>query len=224
MEEVVSSFEDCPGQKQREAQETAARSWSTDIQPPRSRTPRKGRREASMERSLVKVREAHQKALAMVATLEKEIEQLICCLVRSQPEVQVHSKSRDCHVCRSRGQKRRPHQVQPEDCPAPYFKYHPSQRNLESGGEVAATEDPNLEEPPALGPEVICFLRGLAENLEEEDEKVPSPEPLVEDLWEWVKWKAEAYKMPSWWRELMKVPKVEDHEKLAWEVQASSTS
>ena len=31
MEEVVSSFEDHPGQKQWEALETAARSWSTDI-------------------------------------------------------------------------------------------------------------------------------------------------------------------------------------------------
>ena len=86
---------------------------------------------------------------------------------------------------------------------------------------MAATEDPNLEEPLELGLEVICFLRGLAENLEEEDEKAPPPEPPVEELQEWVKWKDKAYEMPSWWRELMKVPEVEDHEKLAWEVWAS---
>ena len=88
------------------------------------------------------------------------------------------------------------------------------------GGEVAATEDPDLEEPQELGPEVTCFLRGLAENLEEE-EKTPSSEPPVKELWEWVKWEAEASKMPNWWRELMKVPEVEDHEKLAQEVKAS---
>ena len=76
MEEVVSSFEDCQGQKQKEASKMAVRSRSTDIQPPRSRTPGRGRREASVERSLAKVREAHQKVLAMVAALEEEIEQL----------------------------------------------------------------------------------------------------------------------------------------------------
>ena len=174
-----------------------------------------------MERSLAKVREAHQKALAMAVTLEEEIEWLSHPLIRSWPEVWAHSKSRDCCVCRSRGQKRRCCQVQPEDCPAPYFEYHPSQRNSESSGEVAATEDPNLEEPLELGSEVTCFLRGPAENSEEEDEKASSPKPPVEELWGWVKWKAEAYKMPSWLRELMKVPEVEDHEKLAQEVQAS---
>ena len=111
--------------------------------------------------------------------------------------------------------------MQPEDCPAPYFEYHSSRRNSESGREVAATEDPDLEEPLELEPEVTCFLRGSAENLEEEDKKVSSPEPPVKELHKWVTWKAEACKMPSWWRELMAVPEVEDCEKLAWEVWAS---
>ena len=78
-----------------------------------------------------------------------------------------------------------------------------------------------MEEPLELGPEVTCFLRGLAENSEEEDKKVYSPEPPVEESWERVKWKAEAYIMPSWWRELMKVPEVEDREGLAQKVWAS---
>ena len=56
----------------------AVRSQSTDIQPLRSRTLGRGRREASVGRSLAKVREAHHKALAMVATLEEEIEWLSC--------------------------------------------------------------------------------------------------------------------------------------------------
>ena len=173
-----------------------------------------------MERSLAKVREAHQKALAMAVTLEEEIEWLSCPLIRSWPEAQVHSKSRDCQVHGSRRQKRRDCQGQPENCPAPYFKYHLSRRNSESGGEVVATKDPNLEKPPELGPEVTCFLRGLAKNLEEEEEKVPSPKPLVKELHKWVMQRAEACKMPSWWRELMAVPEVEDCEKLVWEVQA----
>ena len=84
-----------------------------------------------------------------------------------------------------------------------------------------ATEDPDLEEPLELGLEVTCFLRGLAENLEEEDKKAPSPEPPVKEVHKWVMWKAGACKTPSWWRELMAVPEVEDCKKLAQEVQAS---
>ena len=80
---------------------------------------------------------------------------------------------------------------------APYFKYHPCRRNLESGGEAVATKDPNLEEPLELGPEVTFFLRGSAENSGEEDEKVPSPKPPVKELHKWVTWKAEACEMPS---------------------------
>ena len=41
MEEVVSSFEDCQGQKQKKAPEMAVRSQSIDAQAPRSRTPRR---------------------------------------------------------------------------------------------------------------------------------------------------------------------------------------
>ena len=103
----------------------------------------------------------------------------------------------------------------------PILNITPPEGTWESGGEEATTEDPNLEELLELGLEVTCFCRGLAENSEEEDEKVPSPKPPVEELQEWVKWKAEAYEMPSWWRELMKVPEVEDSEKLAWEVWVS---
>ena len=57
-----------------------------DVWTPRSRTPRRGRRGASVERSLAEVREANQKALAIAATLEEEIEWLSCPLIRSQSE------------------------------------------------------------------------------------------------------------------------------------------
>ena len=83
------------------------------------------------------------------------------------------------------------------------------------------TEDTDLEEPPELGLEVTCFLRGSAENLEEEDKKMSPPEPPVKEFQKWVMWKAEACKTPGWCWELMAVPEVEDCEKLAQEVQAS---
>ena len=87
-------------------------------------------------------------------------------------------------------------QMQPERCPAPYFEYNPSRRNSESSGEVIATEVPDLEEPPELGPEVTSFLRGSAENSEEE-EKVPSPEPPMKELCKWVAWKAKTCETPD---------------------------
>ena len=109
-----------------------------------------------MERNLAKVRETHQKA----AALGEEIEWLTCPLIRSQSEVQACSKSRDCCVHRSRRQKRRCHQVQPEDCPATYFEHHPSQRNSESGGEVAATEEPNWRSHWNWGQRSPAFSEG----------------------------------------------------------------
>ena len=123
----------------------------TDVWPLRSRTPRRGRRDASMERSLTEAREAHWKALAMAATLEEEIEWLSCLLTRSWSEAWAHFWSRDHCWCRSRGQKRRCCQVQPEDCHAPYFKYHPSQRGSESDGDEKAPKDFNLGDPPDSG-------------------------------------------------------------------------
>ena len=108
-----------------------------------------------------------------------------------------------------------------EDCHAPCFEYHPSWRSLESKGDVVATEDLNLEEPPELGLEVTCFLQGSAGNSEEENKKVSSPKPPIEELQKWVTWKALAYETPSWWQELSMVPEVDNYEKLAHEVWAS---
>ena len=79
----------------------------------------------------------------------------------------------------------------------------------------------NLETPPDLGPEVNCFLQGLAESSGEEDRRMSSPEPPVEELESWVTWRAPMHDMPDWWQELAEVPGVDDHEKLAQEVQAS---
>ena len=140
-----------PGAGGGEMPKTKGEPNPTDVWPPSSRAPRRGRRDASMERRFTEVREAHQKALTMVAALEEDIEQLSCPLTRSWLEAWAHSRSQDCHRWRSRGQKRRHCQVQPEDCCAPYFKYHPSQRGSESEGNKEAPEDLNLEDPSGVG-------------------------------------------------------------------------
>ena len=72
IKEVVSSFKGCQGWKEEETSGTTVRPRPTDAWPPKSRTPWK--KETSVERSLATVGEAHQKALAMAAALEGEIE------------------------------------------------------------------------------------------------------------------------------------------------------
>ena len=108
-----------------------------------------------------------------------------------------------------------------EDCHAPYFEYHSLCRSLESKEDKEAPMDFDLEALPELGLEVDNFLWGPAKSLEEEDRKMSSPEPPVEDLESWVTWRAKMHEMPGWWQELAKVPGVDNHEKLACEVLAS---
>ena len=157
----------------------------------------------------------------MAAALEEEVEWLSCPLVWGQSETRAHSHGRDCHRHRSRGQKRRCCQVQLEDCHAPYFECHPSPRSSEHGGEAAATEDPDLKELLELGLEVTSFLQGSAKSLGEENMKVPSPEPPIEELQKCVTWRAWAYKTPSWWQELTVIPGMDNYKKLPCEVWAS---
>ena len=71
-----------------------------------------------------------------------------------------------------------------------------------------------------MGPEVACFLRGLAKSSEEE-EKAPSPKLPVKELHKWVAWKAEACETLGWWRKLLTVPEMQDCKELAQKVQAS---
>ena len=157
----------------------------------------------------------------MAAALEEEIEWLSCPLVRSQSEAQTHSRSRDCHRCRSRGQKRRAPPGVARGLPCSLLWVPHSWRGSESEGDVEATEDFNLEDPLELGPEVTCFLQVPVKSSEEENVKVHSPKPPIEELEKWVTWKAQAYETPSWWQELTMVPEVDDYKKLACEVHAS---
>ena len=71
---IVSSLKDHLGWKGGESLQRIKEPGLADIQPPRSKTPRRGRRDTSTERGLAEVREAHKRALATVTTLEEEIE------------------------------------------------------------------------------------------------------------------------------------------------------
>ena len=219
--EIVSSLEDCLGQKGGEPSWMMEEPGLTDVQPLRSKTPRRGRRDTSAERGLTKVREAHWKALATTATLEEEIEQLSQSITQDWLEAHTHSRSWDHCRWKSWGWNRRCCPVWPEQSPVPYFKYNPPWRGPASEEDEKALLDFDLEAPSELGPEVDCFLQGPAESSGEEDRRISSPEPPVEDLESWVTWRARVHDMPDWWQELTEVPGVDDHEKLAWEVQAS---
>ena len=124
------------------------------------------------------MREAHWRALAAVAALEEEIEQLSQCTTQGQLDVCGHSWSRDCHRRRSWVWNQRCHRVWPEEVPAPFFQYSPPWRGLGSEEEEEAKLpllDFDLEDLPELGPDIDCFLWELAGSLEEENRNRSSP-------------------------------------------------
>ena len=94
LKEVLSSLPD--HQRHEEEKAPAATAWphAEGPHPSRSNAPHRGRKDNSVERSLAMVCEAHQKALAMVAILETEIEWLSHTWARLQSRDR--SKSRDC--------------------------------------------------------------------------------------------------------------------------------
>ena len=47
------------------------------------------------------------------------------------------------------------------------------------------------------------------------------PEPAITEFNQWVPWRANRWKIPSWWTELLAVPEVGDHKRLARKVWAS---
>ena len=114
--------------------------------------------------------------------------------------------------------------MQPEESPAPFFKYRPPQLGPGSGKDEEAKLpllDFDLELLLELGPEVDSFLQELAGSSEEDDQNRSSPEPPVEEYERWVTLQAWACDTLGWWPELAKVPGVDDHQELACKVWAS---
>ena len=86
LEEVLSSLPDHQRCEEEEASAATAMPCPEGHHSSRSSIPHKGREDDLVERSLAMVCEAHQKALAMAATLEEEIDRL--------SHTQKHSESR----------------------------------------------------------------------------------------------------------------------------------
>ena len=188
LEEELSSLEDHEGQEAEKTSAATVRPCLEDPHPLRGGAPQKGKRDSSVERSLTTIHEAHQKVLAMAATLEEEIERLSC--TQNCPEVRTRSKSRDHQGCSREEQKRRCHQVWFEKPPAP--NCHSGLR-MEYSEEAITTEGSDLEEPPELGLEVASFLRGSPGTSEDEGNGI-SPEPAVTEFSQWVQWRADKCK------------------------------
>ena len=213
MQEMLSTFEGCQGQRESRASSAIMRPQSEDSQPLKSGVLK--RKETLVEQILASVREAHQKVLATAAALKGEIERLSCPLSQRLPEVGgSNGRSKDHTTHGSTECKKRWHQVQFDDTPTT----HPlAKENLGSVGEELTPEDSDLGEPLELEPGVTAFLTGLVESSEEEESP---PELPVGELCKWVMWKAEATKTPDWWRELLALPGVPDCKRLARQMQA----
>ena len=159
--------------------------------------------------------EAHQKALAAVATQEEENEWLNHTQAHSQSRAR--SKSRNHRRPSREGWRKRHHQVQFEDQSVPSCTANPKTESSEQGSNG---EGSYLEELPELKPMVASFLRGSPKLLKMKMRRhLQSPQ-----LWSLVggsHGKAERCETPEWWPKLSTVPGRDDSRRLAREVQAS---
>ena len=115
-EEIMAKVPDHPCREEDQMHEAAVQSHPRSSHSSRSRTPCR-RNDNSVGKTLTTVWEAHQKVLASVSTLEREIKRLHC--TRAWSQSRARSKSRDCHRPSGEGQKRRCCQVRFADKPAP---------------------------------------------------------------------------------------------------------
>ena len=215
-EEIMAKVPDHPHREEDQMHEAAAQSRPRGSHSSRCRTPHR-RNDNSVGQTLITVQEAHQKALATISTLEREIERLHC--TRALSQSRARSKSRDCNRLSGEGQKRRCCQVRFADEPAPSQSADPKMPLGKEGSQGGGSD---LEELLELKPTVASFQRGSLETLDEEGKKMP-PEPNITDFGQWVSWKSERCETPDWWEELLAVPGKEDARRLAREVRASFT-
>ena len=221
---TVSSLKHCPRQKEGKPPGGSDEPGLGDVQPSRSKTPRRGRRGTSADIDLTEAREAHWIALATTAALQEKIERLSWSVTWGWPDAHAHSWIHNCQRRRSKGQSRRHHRVWPEESSVPFSEYSPPQWGPESREDREAKLpllDFKLEPPPELGPEVNHFFKEPAGSSGEDDGSRSSPEPPVEEYKRWVTWQAWAHDMPDWWPELGEISDMDNHWELAWKVWAS---
>ena len=183
-EEVLTAIPDCP-QGGKEAPEDQALPDPEDSQPSNSGRPH-WERDSSVNMSLARMWEAHQKALSAAAALEGEIERLSS--MRACPRSRARLRSWD-HWRSREGQKKRQCQVSFMDELAPGQSAIPE---MPLDEEELEGNKANLEDPLELKPVVASFLWGSPETSSDEDRKVPLG-PAVSDSAGWVMWKAEMY-------------------------------
>ena len=119
---IVSSLKDHLGQKEGKPLQGVEEPGLADIQPPMSKTSRRGRRDTSAKRDLTEVREAHQRALATVAALKEKIERLSQSITQGWLDICAHSRSQDHCRRKSWEWNRRHHRV----WPCPFLQIQPS--------------------------------------------------------------------------------------------------
>ena len=222
--DVVSSLKNHLRQKGGHPPRGLEESKLADAWPSWSKTPRGRRRDASAERDLAETREAHQRALASMAALEKKIERLSRSITRGQLDACTHLQSCDHQRRRSQEQNRRHHRALPEDSPVHSPEHSPpwwGKGAWENKGAELPFLEFNLGPPPVLGPDVDCFLQELASGAREDSGSNSSPEPPVEEYRRWVTWWGQALGMPGWWQELVAIPEVDNYQELTWKIQAS---
>ena len=215
LEEIMASVPDHPWSEEDQTCEAAVQPHPGGFHSSRSSGPCRRKNNNSVEWSLGMVCEAHQKVLAAISTLEKEIERLNHTQAHSQSRAR--SNSRDHWRLSGEEWKRRCCQVRFADEPAPSQSANHKTPLGEEGSEGGGSD---LEEPPELKPMIASFLWGLLETSDDEGEKTPL-EPAILDFSLWVPWKAERCETPDWWRELSAVLGKEDARMLARKVRVS---
>ena len=205
LEEVLAAVPDWL-QRRDEAPQAWVQPSPGDSHPSRSRKPCQ-EWESSVDRSLTRMHEVHQRVLSTTATLEEEIERLTW--MRAHSRSRVRSRSQDHWRSRERGRKRGCHQVSQSADP-----------EMPSGDKESKGRDADLGELPELAPMVASFLWGSLETSDNEG-RVTLPEPAVLDFTEWVQWKAGKCDTPSWWMELSMVPGEDNTRELTRQVRAS---
>ena len=180
--DMVSSLKNHLRQKGGQPPRGPEESKLAAAQPLQSRTPRRRRRDTSAKRDLDKAREAHQRALAAMATLEERIERLSWSITRDQLGACAQSWSCVHQRRRSQGWNRRHHRALLEDSPVHSPEHSPPQWSPGAWEEEGA-EPPFLEFdlglPPELGPDVNCFLQEPASSTREGSGSDSSPKPPV---------------------------------------------
>ena len=174
--EEVSATIPSPSQAEEETLPAQMQPSQGGFYPSQIRRPHQ-KRETSLERSLDRVHEAHQKALSATAALEEEMERLH--QMRGHSQSKLRPQSRDRQSSEGRWEER----CHLASEPVPSQSINPDMLPGKMGSEDRASD---LGEPPELKAEVASFLEGSSETSDCESEKMPL-EPAVSKFAEWVR-------------------------------------